>query len=1201
MATPDSTTTNEDTPVDTDVLFNDSDPDPGDTLLLLGFDSASANGGVVTRLDNGTPGDASDDDLLYTPAQDFNGVDSYGYDVSDGVYTTSAIVTVTVNPIDDPPVAVDDPDFTPIDTPVTTDVLANDSDPDGDTVLLQIFDPVSTAGAVVSRDDGGTPDDTSDDRLIYTPPQSFEGVDSYTYTVSDGVLIDSATVTMTVADNLPPLAVDDLETTAINTAVTTDVLANDSEPEGDPLFLDSFDAVSTQGGTVSRDDGGTPGSTGDDQLVYTPPTDFVGVDTCGYTVADDKGGFASATVTVNVLAPDIVFERRVSTGSDDAEESSSGSVNLSSSDLELVQESSTQTIGIRFRNVNIPPEATIVNAWLQFQADESHSGGTSLTIAAQASANPATFSSSNGNVSSRPRLTETVSWSPPAWSTGNQGPAQQTPNLAPVIQAVVTQQNWTSGNSLVIIITGSGKRVAESYNGSSSAAALLHVESATGPPVNTPPVVDAGADEIIALGFGGATLDATVTDDGLPAPGVVTTLWEQTGGAGVATFTVATAIDTTVTFSSTGTYTLRLTADDGEWQPFGEVTITVVDNQPPTVSVAAVPAVTLPSAAVLNGTVTDDGLPGPALITTWSGSGPGTVTFGDLNAVDTTASFSTDGTYTLRLTANDSDPKWQPLPFAEVTVTVDPAPANQPPTVSVSSDQTVTLPASAVLDGTVIDDGLPGPALITTWSGSGPGTVTFGDPNAVDTTASFSSNSTYVLTLTADDGEFSVFAEMTVEVLPPPPAPQTIIFDDLQQNEPFTLWVESNEFDWTVKAPEEKQVPGSASGNRVGHADNCDNGCFLTLAQTVTLSPYESATLSFWRYVDASLDSGESLRVEISDGSAWTTIFEWTHGSGDDDQWHLESYDIPVTHLVAGFSLRFVSRSSSTREDNEIDDVLLEGMLLIGGNYRPVADAGSDQTVTDQDGDGLETVTLDGSASSDPEGQIVDWEWAEGASVLGKGETLVTELPVGNHTVSLTVTDDGGATATDELLVRVLPLGGADPTILEVRVSTGSDDAEEQASGSVGLSSSDLELVQESSTQTVGIRFRNVNIPPGAVIVKAWLQFQADESHSGTTSLTIAAQASANPATFSSSSGSISSRPRLTETVSWSPPGWSTGAQGPAQQTPDLALVIQAVVNQQNWTSGNSLVIIITGSGKRVAESYNGSSSAAALLHVEYY
>ena len=1125
-----------------------------------------------------------------------------------------------------------------------------------------------------------------------------------------GAYVAEVTVIVNPAPpNLPPLAVDDPETTAINTVVTTDVLANDSDPEGDPLFLDSFDVLSTQGGTVSRDEGGTPGSTADDQLIYTPPTAFVGGDTYGYTVTDGKGGFASATVTVSVVAPDVIFERRVSTGNDDAEQSSSGSVNLSSSDLELVRESSTQTIGIRFQNVGIPPEATIVNAWLQFQADESDSEGTTLTFEAQASANPATFSSSSGNISSRPRLTETVSWSPPAWSTGNQGSAQQTPNLAPVIQQVVDQQNWTSGNSLVIIITGSGKRVAESYNGSSSAAALLHVEYATGPPPNTPPVVNAGGNQtIVQASVATATLDATVTDDGLPAPPAsVTTLWEQTGGpTDGASFVDETAVDTTVTFLDIGTYTLRLTADDGEWQPlpFDEVAITVVTNQPPTVSVAPVPPVTLPAGAVLDGTVTDDGLPAPVTIQ-WTGSGPDIVTFGNENAIDTTASFSTDGTYVLRLTATDVDLGDY---FAQVTVTVNPAPANQPPTVSVAAVPAVTLPAGAVLDGTVDDDGLPAPpGMVTTlWEQTGgplngasfddatavdttasfstdgeyvlrltandgvltasatvtvmvnpapenqpptvsvapvppvtlpagavldgtvdddglpapPGVVTtlweqtdgptggvatFTDANAVDTTASFSLAGTYVLSLTADDGEWQPlpFDEVTVEVLappPPPPGPQTIFFDDLQQSTPFTLWVESNEFDWTVKAPEEKQVPGSVSGNRVGHADNCDNGCFLTLAQTIDLAFYESATLSFWRYVDASLDSGEYLRVEISDGSAWTTIFEWTHRSGDDDQWHLESYDIPVTHLVAGFSLRFVSRSSSSREDNEIDDVLLEGMPLIGGNRRPVADAGSNQTVTDEDGNGRETVTLDGSASSDPDGQIVDWEWAEGGIVVGNGETLDTDLLVGNYTVSLTVTDDGGATATDELLVRVLPLGG-DPTILEVRVSTGNDDAEEQASGSVGRSSSDLELVQESSTQTVGIRFQGLDIPPGATIVNAWLQFQADESHSGGTSLTIAAQASANPATFSSTNGNISSRPRLTETVSWSPPGWSTGAQGPAQQTPNLALVIQAVVNQQNWTSGNSLVIIITGGGKRVAESYNGSSGAAALLHVEYY
>ena len=160
---------------------------------------------------------------------------------------------------------------------------------------------------------------------------------------------------------MPPIAVDDLQTTAINTMVTTDVLANDSDPEGDPLFLDAFDTLSIQGGSVSRDDAGTPGITGDDQLVYTPPAGFVGVDSYGYTVADDKGGFATATVTVTVVAADIIFERRVNSSSDDAEEQTSGSVGLTSSDLEMVQESSAQQVGIRFQGVDIPPGTTIVN------------------------------------------------------------------------------------------------------------------------------------------------------------------------------------------------------------------------------------------------------------------------------------------------------------------------------------------------------------------------------------------------------------------------------------------------------------------------------------------------------------------------------------------------------------------------------------------------------------------------------------------------------------------------------------------------------------------------------------------------------------------------------------------------------------------------------------------------------------------------
>jgi hypothetical protein len=228
-------------------------------------------------------------------------------------------------------------------------------------------------------------------------------------------------------------------------------------------------------------------------------------------------------------------------------------------------------------------------------------------------------------------------------------------------------------------------------------------------------------------------------------------------------FTDASAVDTTASFTVDGIYTLRLTADDGELSAFDEVTITVnpVPNQAPTVNAGTDQTITLPNDAILDGTVTDDGLPGP-FSTTWSvSSGPGAVTFIDDTAVDTTASFSADGTYVLRLTADDGALS----SFDELTITVNPAP-NQAPTVDAGPDQTITLPNDAVLDGTVTDDGLPGP-FNTTWSvSSGPGEVTFADDTAVDTTASFSVDGMYTLRLTADDGELTAFDEVIITVLP---------------------------------------------------------------------------------------------------------------------------------------------------------------------------------------------------------------------------------------------------------------------------------------------------------------------------------------------------------------------------------------------------------------------------------------------------
>jgi hypothetical protein len=188
-------------------------------------------------------------------------------------------------------------------------------------------------------------------------------------------------------------------------------------------------------------------------------------------------------------------------------------------------------------------------------------------------------------------------------------------------------------------------------------------------------------------------------------------------------------------------------------------------NAPPAVDAGLDQTVFFPNDATLDGTVIDGCDDPPAgVTTTWTvkhkelGT---TVTFADPNAVDTTASFSHTGEYTLELEANDGSL----ISTDEVVITVT-LPFNTPPEVDAGPDQTITLPDSADLDGTVIDDGLPAPppGLTTMWSvvGTPPGTVTFGDHNAVDTTASFSAPGIYELQLTANDGELS--ASDTVQI-----------------------------------------------------------------------------------------------------------------------------------------------------------------------------------------------------------------------------------------------------------------------------------------------------------------------------------------------------------------------------------------------------------------------------------------------------
>lgn len=172
---------------------------------------------------------------------------------------------------------------------------------------------------------------------------------------------------------------------------------------------------------------------------------------------------------------------------------------------------------------------------------------------------------------------------------------------------------------------------------------------------------------------------------------------------------------------------------------------------------------------------------------------------------------------------------------------------------------------------------------------------------------------------------------------------------------------------------------------------------------------------------------------------------------------------------------------------------------------------------------------------------------------------------------------------------------------LTVAISAPNDDAEEQ-DGYIDLGSSDLELVFESSSQqTVGLRFRGIDVPQGATITSARIQFTVDETDSGSTNLTLRGEATDDAAAYTSSSHNISNRPTTSASVNWAPAPWNTvGEAGSDQRTPDLTALVQEIVNRPGWTSGNSIAFLITGQGERTAESYEGSASQAAVLHVTW-
>lgn len=272
VATDDTASTSENTAVTVDVLSNDDDAD-GDALTVV----------IAAPASDGTAAVTADQTIIYTPDNDFTGSDSFIYEVNDGAGgTDTATVTINVDSINAPPVAVDDSAETLTETAVIINVLDNDSDPDGD--VLSVAITVAAANGVAELNANNT--------VSYTSVAAFTGTDSFDYTIDDGAG-GTATATVTVnvnAVNTPPVATDDGVTTEVNDPITVQVLANDSDEDGDALTVTITTAPASGSASVR---GGV-------RILYTPAADFVGVDSLVYQVDDGNGGTDTATLTITM-------------------------------------------------------------------------------------------------------------------------------------------------------------------------------------------------------------------------------------------------------------------------------------------------------------------------------------------------------------------------------------------------------------------------------------------------------------------------------------------------------------------------------------------------------------------------------------------------------------------------------------------------------------------------------------------------------------------------------------------------------------------------------------------------------------------------------------------------------------------------------------------------------------------------------------
>jgi hypothetical protein len=892
-----------------------------------------------------------------------------------------------------------------------------------------------------------------------------------------------------------------------------------------------------------------------------------------------------ALAGTNVVFGDTVWEGIIKDSQDCVEQSNptpTGAMDFGSSDLEFMADGGIQTIGLRFTRVQVPAGATISNAYVELTQEEIESNTpVYIIIQGELTPNAPAFASTPGNISTRPATTAVAKWSPGPWPVDNT--KHQTSDLSAVIEEVIGQPGWAAGNALVLIFNQDPDIPSQSHRTVHKAATpdyepMLHIEYTLGKAAGPSPAdgsIDVSRDVVLSWRPG---LFAA------PTNGHKVYLSENIDDVknGVGAITTSTTSYDPGRLDFGTTYYWRVDEVNGApdygvyegslWRFTTELFAYPIENITATASSSAA---TKGPENTINGSGLDaNDLHSNEETDMWlSGAEP----------LGAWIEYEFDKTYKLHemWVWNSNQTIESILGFGLRDVTIE---------YSTNGTDYTTL-------GTTVEFArAPGTA------GYAHDTIDFGGLGAKYVRLTATSNWGGIL---PQYGLSEVrFLYIPVNATEPyPDSGATGVVRDVVLG-----WKAGREVvthDLYISTDEQAVIDGTAPVVTVAETS------YGPLALDLDMTTWPSALWSFTTSDHIVVDDFESYNDLDPGDPASKRIFNvWIDGFQVPTNGSLVGYENPPfceqTIVYGGKqSMPFFYNNTGGAAFSEAELTLSPAQDWTAAQVRTLAvyfhgTAGNTgQMYVKINGT---KVAYDGNAGNLA---LSSWQvWSIDLASVGAGLQSVTKLAIG--------IDGNGASGTlyvDDIGLYAL----AAALVTEVMIATDDDDVEEEvATGGMDMTSSDLELPYEgtgqSTLQVIGLRYTDIFIEKGAAITEVWVQFQVDEDKGGTdpVNLIIEGELSANAAAFTSDALNVTSRARTTAQVQWSVPNWTNvGNHGPDQTTPNIASIIQEIVNQDGWAAGNAIVLIFSddpanpSSGIRCAEA--GPGSGAALLHIRSY